>query len=552
MGALGGPNRSTSSTGGGSRLSGGGAETKANIEKIRGYNELLDQYSLHQFIIRRGKVLDMTPEFQSFKRTHVAEWGEIITIVGLLEALLGRFSVPMAYIDGHSVIKLAERAELDARPTDEQLMGCIANVDQVGSLIRIPGRRFTKDEGGKNRAGLVIQTSWRRYLCRREYVAYKSANVAASTIQLGWRQAQQYQEARQKIRARREEEDAIWSGLVESLKFKWNDLKRKRHVVIHLPSMSREEHQRASVPNLQTRMNLQMVRLCNTVDPLVDVVYVAPMEIPDDVRRYYTRLLEVGGVQDPSVRYKIVVPENAERFPPHISLTSLLLYSPRCLRRIRRFVKGRDAYISADKIGPEERRLAVLLGVPLLAPEPSVAAQYSLKSGAKRLFAAADVSTAPGAHDIYEVPELIGALSKLIAAYIDVPRWVIKLDDEFDGRGHAFFDTDSLVIVRSLRDAHRKHTTREPNYWGRPDVQEGARSQLARELEGRMSQILTLNRPEVYPNGLSDFMIAMGRCGGVLEAVAGAVRGSPSVNLFLSPDGHVQVRMAFFFIWCVL
>ena len=42
----------------------------------------------------------------------------------------------------------------------------------------------------------------------------------------------------------------------------------------------------------------------------------------------------------------------------------------------------------------------------------------------KKLFSAADVSTAPGAHDIYEVPELIGALSKLIAAYIDVPRWV--------------------------------------------------------------------------------------------------------------------------------
>ena len=309
------------------------------------------------------------------------------------------------------------------------------------------------------------------------------------------------------------------------------------------------------------------------------------------VRRYYTRLLEVGGVQDPSVRYKIVVPENAERFPPHISLTSLLLYSPRCLRRIRRFIKGRDAYISADKIGPEERRLAVLLNVSLLAPEPCVAAQFSLKSGAKRLFAAADVSTAPGAHDIYEVPELIGALSKLIAAYIDVPRWVrvwrerdnnkqkytkdthlsrflfffsfffssnvadfqktchlsflffqvIKLDDEFDGRGHAFFDTDSLIIVRSLREAHRKHTTREPNYWGRPDVQEGARAQLARELEGRLTTLLTLNRSEIYPNGLSDYLIAMGRCGGVVEAVAGDIRGSPSVNLFISPDGHVQV-----------
>ena len=28
----------------------------------------------------------------------------------------------------------------------------------------------------------------------------------------------------------------------------------------------------------------------------------------------------------------------------------------------------------------------------------------------------------------------------------------------------------------------------------------------------------------------------MGRCGGVVEAVAGDIRGSPSVNLFISPD----------------
>ena len=525
----------------------GGGSTKDNegtkiaIDKIRGYNELLDQYSLHQFIIRRGKVLDMTPEFQSFKRMHVADWGPITTIVRLLEALLDKFSVPMAYIDGHSVLNLAERAELDSRPTPEQLLECIANVDQVGSLIRIPGRRFTKDEGGRARAALTIQTSWRRFLCRREYVAYHLANEAASTIQLGWRQAQQYQEARQKIRDQRYKDEEIWNGLCSSLKTKWNDLKRKRHVVIHLPSMSREEHQRASIPHLQSRMNLQMVRLCNTANPLVDVVYVAPMEIPDDVKRYYSRLLEVGGVKDPNLRYKIVVPENAERFPPHITLTSLLLYSPRCLRRIKRFIKGRDAYIVPDSIGPEERRLAVLLGVPMLAPEPSVAAQYQLKSGAKRLFASADVSTAPGAHDIYEQPELIGALSKLIAAYIDVPRWMIKLDDEFGGRGNAFFNTDSLIIVRSLREAHRKHSAREPNYWGRPDVQEGARTQLTRELEVRLHTLLTLNREECYPNGLNDFLTAMGRCGAVVEAVAGDVRGSPSVNLFISPDGNVEV-----------
>lgn len=34
-----------------------------------------------------------------------------------------------------------------------------------------------------------------------------------------------------------------------------------------------------------------------------------------------------------------------DRFPRHFPLSSLLYYSPRCLRRIRSLVKGRPAYI---------------------------------------------------------------------------------------------------------------------------------------------------------------------------------------------------------------
>lgn len=37
----------------------------------RDYNELMDEYSLHNIIIRKGKCLDETPEFISFKRTYL-------------------------------------------------------------------------------------------------------------------------------------------------------------------------------------------------------------------------------------------------------------------------------------------------------------------------------------------------------------------------------------------------------------------------------------------------------------------------------------------------
>lgn len=47
----------------------------------RDYNELMDQFSLHQIIIRKGEILDTTPEFISFKRTYLNKWGSVSYIL---------------------------------------------------------------------------------------------------------------------------------------------------------------------------------------------------------------------------------------------------------------------------------------------------------------------------------------------------------------------------------------------------------------------------------------------------------------------------------------
>ena len=37
-------------------------------------------------------------------------------------------------------------------------------------------------------------------------------------------------------------------------------------------------------------------------------------------------------------------------------------------------------------------------------------------------------------------------LSKLIAANLDVPRWIFKIDDEFCSRGMAYWDTSNSTL----------------------------------------------------------------------------------------------------------
>jgi len=54
------------------------------------------------------------------------------------------------------------------------------------------------------------------------------------------------------------------------------------------------------------------------------------------------------------------------------------------------------------------------LNVPVFAPNPDIAMAYSAKSGSKRIFEAADIGVAPGAHDIYSEADLFTALARLI------------------------------------------------------------------------------------------------------------------------------------------
>lgn len=88
-----------------------------NNQGTRGYNELMDEYSLHQLMFRKGKLIDQTPEFVSFRRNNIEKWGPVSYILMNFEKLFSDFNVQLAYVDGRALIELA-RESLD-KPTKE-------------------------------------------------------------------------------------------------------------------------------------------------------------------------------------------------------------------------------------------------------------------------------------------------------------------------------------------------------------------------------------------------------------------------------------------------
>lgn len=263
-----------------------------------GFNELLDEYSLHQFIIRKGKTLTDTPEFASFQRSFRSKWGAIEHVIESLELLSRDYTIPTLYIDGRKVADVAADDMLTANLTVDVLLSCIANVDQVTPyIVRAPmsltrGMSTSKD-ALLRAAATRIQSVYRMYACHRAYKLRKHLVACADVIKSGWNAYRSFKSTRVALRRVYDNQQAEWEAMSSAFAQNWKSIKTMRRVEIHVPSLSCQPLVRQMLPNQKIKENLQLARLCAVEDPLVEVIYVSPFALTDAVSAYYSKMIEV-------------------------------------------------------------------------------------------------------------------------------------------------------------------------------------------------------------------------------------------------------------------
>lgn len=272
------------------------------------------------------------------------------------------------------------------------------------------------------------------------------------------------------------------------------------HTSIVVPSLTLDQGELLKLegsPYYEERLLFLLIRLRN---PRARVVFVTSQPVHPLVLEYYFQLLV--GIPASHARARLTLLCAYDDSPR--SLTEKILERPRLIERIRAGIPDPSrAYLTVFNSTPLERKLAVLLGVPLNGVDPSLR-HFGTKSGSRRVFREAGVRLPEGLEDLRSSDDVEGALLELARRRPGIRKAVVKLDDSFSGEGNALFRFPSTVERATVR---------------------GAMERLEYAVPWETNE---------------DYFARFGRMGGIVEEFLEADhKTSPSVQLRVDPHGAV-------------
>ncbi|HEX4963241.1 MAG TPA: peptide ligase PGM1-related protein [Thermoanaerobaculia bacterium] len=252
-----------------------------------------------------------------------------------------------------------------------------------------------------------------------------------------------------------EQEIAAFHEIQPRLQEVWEALMMRDeepHTSVVVPSMTLDQSELRKIDGAsfyEERLLFLLIRLRN---PRARVVYVTSQPVHPMILDYYFQLL--AGIPASHARSRLTLLCAHDASPR--SLTEKVLERPRLIERIREGIHDpARAYLTVFNSTPAERRLAVLLGIPLNGCDPDLA-HLGTKTGSRRLFRQAGVPLPEGFEDLHGKVEVEEALCELAAKRPGLRRAVVKLNDSFSGEGNAIFRYPETTNRAAVREAmHR-------------------------------------------------------------------------------------------------
>lgn len=248
-----------------------------------------------------------------------------------------------------------------------------------------------------------------------------------------------------------QDEIAEFERLKPRLDALWNALSAREeepYTSVVIPSLTLDQSELAKLDAAsfyEERLLFLLIRLRN---PQSRMVYVTSQPVHPLILEYYFQLL--AGIPASHARARLTLLCAYDASPR--SLTEKILERPRLLQRIRYGIPDATrAFMTVFNSTPLERKLSVLLGIPLNGVDPALS-HLGSKSGSRKVFREAGVPMPEGSEDLRSEDDVVEALAALRRRRPGIRRAVVKLDESFSGEGNALLhypDTEDAGALRA-------------------------------------------------------------------------------------------------------
>ena len=252
-----------------------------------------------------------------------------------------------------------------------------------------------------------------------------------------------------------EKEIAEFERLKPRLAAVWDTITMREeepHTSVVVPSLSLDQSELrklAGVSFYEERLLFLLIRLRN---PRARMVFVTSQPVHPMILEYYFQFLAGIPASHARARLTLLCADDAS---PR-ALTEKILERPRLIERIRAGIHDKNrAYLTVFNSSPLERKLAVLLDIPLNGVDPQLN-HLGTKSGSRKVFRETGIDLPIGMEDLRSQVEAEEALVDLRKQRPGLKRAVIKLNDSFSGEGNALFRYPASEARSAIKQAIRE------------------------------------------------------------------------------------------------
>ena len=515
--------------------------TQENIEMSeqnnmkRNSTELINKKSKKRLLIISNFQPVKNEEYYLFYNENIDIWGQINYLLEHLGKLFKQLNLKFVEIYQDKLISLAKDETKVIQNKD--LLNCISEKDLMDKGLN-PNDTLNLYITLKDRFALKIQMAFRIYQSKKKLKEMQSYFDKIKLIQHMFTSIKTKKESKEKARALFVQRYKEWTNMQKNFMKRWEIIKNRPHYEIHINSISlnspNDKYINTTFDHFTERENNQLNRIVNLFDSNVEIIYISPYELNQDIIVYYTSIMETFGVENPRERFHIVIPDSYKDYPPHFSVSELLLLSPKTIQNIKKKLEKekKEAYIVPGSVSKTEVELSILLGVPILMGDLFQTEAIFTKSGAKLVFEANEVQVPVSAWDIKTEFEFYASLSHLIASFEQYNIWVIKLDNERNGRGIAYVQLDKIQQYNELK---RKK--------GRFEEQKDYENALAEVLRDMLPKKIKLCANYLYKTWDEFFKDYLDNRG-IIEPCPtynpSSILGSPCIPIFIEPSGNIE------------